>query len=333
MAVYPKGNKFMASVGAGANRVRKTFNTEAEALEWEQAQEAAREAARPLPGASVVKPKGWTLQDAFDETHRHVWKGTKGERKAVLNANQALAFFGADTPTSEITSARVVEWMVELQDQHENGGATCNKKLSALNVMLKRAFEFGGLDQVPTTKRYKEATHRIRWFTDEEEATMLRLSKHMGLMDLHNFIIVGLDTGMRRSELLRLSRGDYSKGNLLAHAGATKNDEARAVPCTARVKEIVMAHDGRLFPSLNEATLRKQWDTLRHHMKKDDDPGFIVHVLRHTCATRLVAEGVPLNEVQAWMGHKVIQTTMRYAHLMPDALKGAAAKLEARAHA
>lgn len=42
MAVYAKGNKWMASVGAGATRVRKTFPTEAAAKEWEQAEEDAR---------------------------------------------------------------------------------------------------------------------------------------------------------------------------------------------------------------------------------------------------------------------------------------------------
>ena len=41
MAVYAKGNKRMASVGAGAARVRKTFPTHAEATAWEQTEEAA----------------------------------------------------------------------------------------------------------------------------------------------------------------------------------------------------------------------------------------------------------------------------------------------------
>ena len=55
-------------------------------------------------------------------------------------------------------------------------------------------------------------------------------------------------------------------------------------------------------------------------MKLEDDPQFVVHMLRHTCASRLVQRGVPLAVVQKWMGHSNIQTTLRYAHLAPESL-------------
>jgi site-specific recombinase XerD len=40
--------------------------------------------------------------------------------------------------------------------------------------------------------------------------------------------------------------------------------------------------------------------------------------LRHTAASWLVQEGVPLYEVQQFLGHEDMQTTQRYAHLQPD---------------
>ena len=43
---------------------------------------------------------------------------------------------------------------------------------------------------------------------------------------------------------------------------------------------------------MGPTALRKQWETLRQMLKRVDDPSFIPHVMRHTCATRLVAEGV-----------------------------------------
>ncbi len=39
------------------------------------------------------------------------------------------------------------------------------------------------------------------------------------------------------------------------------------------------------------------------------------HDLRHTFASRLVMAGVPLRTVQVLMGHKRIETTLRYSHL------------------
>jgi integrase len=39
------------------------------------------------------------------------------------------------------------------------------------------------------------------------------------------------------------------------------------------------------------------------------------HDLRHSCATVLLSKGVPLEQIQQWLGHADIQTTMRYAHM------------------
>lgn len=56
-------------------------------------------------------------------------------------------------------------------------------------------------------------------------------------------------------------------------------------------------------------------------------PGMCFHVLRHTCASRLVQRGVDLYVVQKWLAHKNAQTTQRYAKLHPRNLESAASLL------
>lgn len=43
------------------------------------------------------------------------------------------------------------------------------------------------------------------------------------------------------------------------------------------------------------------------------------HDLRHSFASQLVAERVPLRQVQAWLNHSTVHMSMRNAQLAPDA--------------
>ena len=40
-----------------------------------------------------------------------------------------------------------------------------------------------------------------------------------------------------------------------------------------------------------------------------------LHDLRHSCATLLVQNKVPIKDIQIWLGHSNIQTTMIYLHM------------------
>ena len=61
-------------------------------------------------------------------------------------------------------------------------------------------------------------------------------------------------------------------------------------------------------------------DYLTTHFKafleEHNMPHIRFHDLRHSCATLLFAQGVPMKEIQAWLGHSTIGTTANiYTHL------------------
>jgi integrase len=71
-------------------------------------------------------------------------------------------------------------------------------------------------------------------------------------------------------------------------------------------------------------SLNRGWATAAKIAKLNE---FRFHDLRHTFASKLVQRSVDMYTVQELMGHKDSAMTKRYAHLQPENLAAAVAKL------
>jgi integrase len=172
-----------------------------------------------------------------------------------------------------------------------------------------------------------EEEGRIRWLTCEEEREMIDTLTRLGRPDVAAFVKVAIDTGCRRGELLNTPLMDLDGDWLRLWGDRTKTKVSRSVPLTPEAKALLKAH---LPWQLTEPQLRYWWDVAKEKIGLGQDDLFVLHACRHTCATRLVEAGVNLRVVQEFMGHASIKTTERYAHVSPDTLAQAAAKLTAR---
>lgn len=91
--------------------------------------------------------------------------------------------------------------------------------------------------------------------------------------------------------------------------------------------------DGRdlIFPLDHTGTPRETWhfrDILDRYARRAGLRRIKWHELRHSFASQLVSAGVPLKQVQEWLGHSTIHMTMRYAHLAPTSGAGFIAVLD-----
>lgn len=336
MAVRRRGTTFQADFMVKGKRYRETFDTEAAAQRWEIDTKEAITTGKPLPSTSNGRAdsghKIKTLQQLLDHVTKTHWKLKRSSDTLIQSGKQCVDILGANFEVKDFTRFQYDQIIAELSEQ-ELSNATINRKLAAMSVMVRAAVELGALNRAPKVPLQEEGLGRTRFLTVEEETKLLALFSKWSLDDAYGFTVFALDTGGRLSAILGLGWGDFGEGLNTVTFWKDKKSPPRTLPLTDRAKDelkkIKARHPDlpgpfRMFRSKN-GQLRTHWDRAMTHLKLDD---VVIHTLRHTCASRLVQRGVDLRRVQQWMGHRSIQTTLRYAHLAPSDLLGMAGVLE-----
>lgn len=196
--------------------------------------------------------------------------------------------------------------------------------------MLNYAVGEGWLSSNPLTgyKLYKESPSKVRVVTKEEFQRVYEAASGF----LKPILVMAYNTGMRRSEILKLrwENVDMSQGYLRVEE--TKNGESRYIPINKQLNEALKtvkynASGDYVFTHDNEPA--KTFKTaFNAAVRRAGVDRFTFHDLRHTFASVLVMKGVDLATVQELLGHKSITMTKRYSHPTPEHKKQAIEKLD-----
>jgi integrase len=191
-------------------------------------------------------------------------------------------------------------------------------------------------------KKLKEPEGRVRWITCEEADSLIAAARsEPKAPHLADFVILGLNTGCRSGELLGLDwrRIDLKADLIYLEAEHTKAGKRRSVPLNRQAREAVLNRkrfQQQFCPKSQWVfcdevgsqiqSVRRSFATACRRVGIQD---FHIHDLRHTCAAWLVSLGVPLTEVRDLLGHSTVKVTERYAHLAPENVRMAVARLDA----
>lgn len=213
--------------------------------------------------------------------------------------------------------------------------ATVNLAISALRSFYDFLIEEGvvtGNPIISNRLRLPEPESMPRYLTDEEATAVLKCVRAHFPSALLAFRTM-LATGMRVGEVAKLTCADVltRDGRVMLRVRQGKGRKDRMVPVTdPTVAKELLEVANRGTGTKESRLFRLAYGSLivyAGRVKKMTGIDFTSHRLRHTFATRLLAAGERLDVLQKILGHKDINTTMRYATTLSAAWERLAARV------
>jgi integrase len=333
MNIRKRRDKWVVDLRYNGRRIRKTSpgatKREAEAfarrLQSELAERGTLERTESI-GCELTFEEFWHTW--FDEyvlaNNGHCEQVTK--RQAFKNHLQPV--FGG-TPLSQISRTSVEKFKSQLVKRGLKK-KTINTLLSHLRRCLGEAEERELIERSPRISRLKNVEDPDWQFLTVDE--VVKLVEASSELKHGAMVHMAARTGMRRGELrgLRHMALNYEQRYVdvrssivrMGHEKSTKSNKARKVPLTVDLipRLLELERQGPFVFHENGQPL-KQFHMERLLTKACELAGIrrvTWHVLRHTFASHLAQNGIPLFKVQKLLGHSTIQMTERYSHFSPN---------------
>lgn len=339
MSIYKmQTGKWRAQVGSGSSRRTKSFDNEADAKEWFDEKQKELLNGKDIPLSKVSK--ALTLKEAFEMTFNDVegdidpkkrWCNSEHGRRQKYYVKQMLEFFGQNVLLREITKDK---WKKFAETFPET--ATRNRRSSCINKIFNYVFNAGGITKEHYVQMHKfkeDEASRAYAFSVEEENAIYEVCDQLGYTDLKDFVQVLIDTGGRAQELIFATPRQLIKfrGNeIILNLNNFKTDTKKLVGLKKRSQAILLRRSNQpRFFNFSYKQLRRKWHNVRVRLGQENNPVWVFHTCRHTCASRLAQAGCTLVEIAEWLGHAPNSpVTKRYLHFFPKTKINIAKRLD-----
>lgn len=253
------------------------------------------------------------------------------------------------TEVKQITGAyckEYIEYFKNRPNKRRPGGlsiAHINSQIDTLNKFSNylKVTRQGELNL--NIKLLKEEELKPRTILSKEEITQLYQATDnspIGMRD-RAMLAVYYGCGLRKSEGLGLEVSDVLFERRLLYVRKAKNHYERYVPinlkCIQDLESYIytarpllindMVKTEALFISERGMEIQGQSMVYRLKILKENtgnpelqNKSFALHALRHSIATHLLQAGMELENIALFLGHKTLDSTQRYTHLVNEGL-------------
>ena len=240
----------------------------------------------------------------------NTWRGNSGMLKRLCEE------FGGYRLT-EITP-RQVDGYLNRRRREGLTEATVNRYLCGLKTLfaVAKLWEYVESSPVAEIRTLKEQGKIPEALTDDE----LRGLVAQCPPKLKAIVTLAADTGMRKSELQRLTWADIDFDARTITIRKSKNKDYRVIPMTVTVGQLLFTLRSSANGTEQVIPFVDVGRSLSRASQKAGIKHVHLHMLRHTFATRLRDRGVPLDRIMELMGHRSMEMVLRYAKARPQQL-------------
>jgi integrase len=295
----------------------KSFDKRSDAERWARDLEA--EADRTGWVADTRAAEKMTLGELLTRYVNEVTPAKRGAVSEKSRINSIVRCPIAHRTLAKLTSSDVATYRDERLKSV--APATIVRELNTISHAIEIATREWGLwvprNPVKLVRRPPVPRGRTRRLKEGEEQRLLSACDRGRTPLLKPLIILAIETGMRRGELLDLRWKHVDLKLRVAHLPLTKNGDSRDVPLsrhaveTLEVLRTAEAKGERVFPMTGNS-VRLAFEHLRVRAEMSD---LHFHDLRHEAISRLFEKGLNIAEVSAISGHRELKMLQRYTHL------------------
>ena len=286
---------------------------------------------------AVVIDKKCTVDDAWrmyqETTLAFSRKGT--QRAAICSYGKYIDPLLRKKKIHELTQADYFQ----LRKSVEDTGVSPQTSKNILGLLRRVLYRYADLKKdcppIPSFRRVmpKFDNKRLRYLTEDELHVILESMKRCDeTLDWYNIVLFAVNTGMRRGEIFNLTLANVNFEDRTINVVDTKTYVNRIIPLNditykmlLEKRESLEKYD-KIFKCHRVWRFERALDIsgVNNGIDSRDTINRVVfHTFRHTFASWIVQDGVPLNVVSKLLGHQDIQMTMRYAHLAPSQTRNA----------
>jgi hypothetical protein len=199
--------RWKINVMVDGQRIHRLIGMESAGVTREQCENAIEKLRTEAREGRLNLPKGRKVALGFEEAatkylEKSKEEGGKNLKKKAQHFRDHLTPFFSNKPLAKIATFDIERYKKARLEAGITPG-TLNQELATLSHLLGKAVEWNWIEHKPAKiNRAKEQTGRITYLTTEQTVCLLDAAKQDQSPEIYPFIVIGLETSMRKMEIL-----------------------------------------------------------------------------------------------------------------------------------